>query len=84
MFGPILTTKEAAVYCGLAEQSLRDLMSQGVGPVYYKHGKKNAFRHTDLDEWLESRLVRMSSPIPQEKGERAPSKGTAPLILIHR
>lgn len=83
MFGPMFTTKQAAAYCALPEQSLRDLMSQGVGPVYYKHGSRNAFRHTDLDEWLESRLVRATSPIPPVKGGRIPVAGTAPLILLH-
>lgn len=63
MFGPVFTTKQAAAYCGIPEQSLRDLMSQGVGPVYYKHGARNAFRHTDLDEWLESRCVLAASGI---------------------
>lgn len=58
MSGPILTTKDAAHYCGLASaQSLYNLISQGEGPKYFKQGRKNAFFQSDLDEWNKSRLT---------------------------
>lgn len=59
---PILTTKQAAAYCGLAgAQSLYNLISQGEGPTYYKQVRRNAFYESDLDEWNRSRLVRVSA-----------------------
>jgi len=57
MTGPVLTTEGAAAYCGLAEQTLRNLIHEGRGPKRYKQGRKNAFYAADLDEWLNSRLT---------------------------
>lgn len=57
----VYTTKQAAAYCGLASaQSLYNLISEGVGPVYFKQGRRNAFYESDLDDWNRSRLVRVS------------------------
>ena len=54
----VLSTKDAAAYCGLAStQSLYNLISQGEGPAYFKHGRRNAFYEADLDEWNRARLV---------------------------
>lgn len=54
----LLSTKEAAAYCGLAStQSLYNLISQGEGPTYFKHGRRSAFYEADLDEWNRARLV---------------------------
>lgn len=53
----VLTTEQAAAYCGLASaQSLYNLISQGRGPVYFKHGRLNAFYEADLDIWTRKRL----------------------------
>lgn len=57
MTGPVLTSKAAAEYCGLAVQTLYNLISQGQGPKHYKQGKRNAFYATDLDDWNKARLV---------------------------
>lgn len=62
MSAPVLTTRQAAAYCGLASaQSLYNLISQGVGPRYYKQGRRNAFYEADLDEWNKSRLIEVAS-----------------------
>ncbi|MCW4458155.1 helix-turn-helix domain-containing protein [Microbacterium sp. MPKO10] len=53
----VFTTKRAAEYCGLAEQTLRNLLHDGHGPVRYKQGRKNAFFASDLDKWLEGRIA---------------------------
>lgn len=54
----VLTTEQAAAYCGLASaQSLYNLISQGRGPVYFKHGRLNAFYESDLDIWNLERLA---------------------------
>jgi predicted DNA-binding transcriptional regulator AlpA len=57
MSGPILTSKAAADYCGMAVQTLYNLISQGKGPKHYKQGKRNAFYTADLDAWNQARLV---------------------------
>lgn len=57
----VLNTRQAAAYCGLAgAQSLYNLISEGEGPVYFKHGRLNAFYESDLDDWNRARLVRAS------------------------
>lgn len=62
MSSPVLTTQQAAAYCGLASaQSLYNLISQGQGPKYFKQGRRNAFFESDLDEWNKSRLVEVTS-----------------------
>ena len=55
--GPVLTSKAAAEYCGLAVQTLYNLISQGQGPRHYRQGRRNAFYTADLDEWNRARLV---------------------------
>jgi predicted DNA-binding transcriptional regulator AlpA len=57
MSGPVLTSKAAADYCGMAVQTLYNLISQGNGPKHYKQGKRNAFYTADLDAWNQARLV---------------------------
>lgn len=54
---PVLTTKTAAEYCGMSAQSLYNLISEGNGPVHYKHGRRNAFYESDLDAWNDARLT---------------------------
>jgi predicted DNA-binding transcriptional regulator AlpA len=56
MTGPVLTTRSAAEYCGIAEQTLYNLVSQGAGPKRYKRGRLNAFYAGDLDNWNRARL----------------------------
>lgn len=63
MSTPILTTKQAATYCGLSSaQTLYNLISLGEGPKRYKRGRLNAFYESDLDEWNRARLVEVQSP----------------------
>jgi predicted DNA-binding transcriptional regulator AlpA len=57
MSGPVLTSKAAAEYCGMAVQTLYNLISRGAGPKHYKQGKRNAFYAADLDAWNQARLV---------------------------
>lgn len=54
--GPVLNTRQAAEYCGIAAQTLRNLLAAGDGPVHFKHGSKNAFFAADLDAWIIPRL----------------------------
>lgn len=55
--GPVLNSKAAAEYCGIGVQTLYNLISQGHGPTYFKHGRRNAFYPADLDEWNRARLT---------------------------
>lgn len=65
MSGGVLRTDAAAAYCGISTKTLRNLISLGEGPRRFKHGRLNAFRREDLDEFLARRLT------PAEKPERA-------------
>ncbi|MDY0830765.1 helix-turn-helix domain-containing protein [Microbacterium sp. BG28] len=55
--GRVLTTRDAAKYCGLAHQTFRNLLAAGEGPKVFKQGRLNAFYPVDLDAWIKSRLV---------------------------
>lgn len=61
MTGPVFTSKQAAHYCGIATQTLYNLISQGQGPKHYKYGKRNAFYAADLDEWNQA-CLRLATP----------------------
>ncbi len=55
--GPVLTTARAAEYCGIALQTLYNLLSAGDGPKAFKQGRLNVFYPVDLDAWLASRVT---------------------------
>ncbi|MCD2170370.1 helix-turn-helix domain-containing protein [Microbacterium sp. JC 701] len=55
--GPVLTTKGAAAYCGIAVQTLYNELSAGTGPTSHKQGRLNAFYEADLDAWLKTRIT---------------------------
>jgi len=57
LVGPFLTTKDAAEYCGMPVQSLYNRLSQGTGPKVRKHGTRNKFLRSDLDEWMTAQLA---------------------------
>lgn len=53
-----LTTPEAARYLSLAPQTLRNWRLKGEGPPFCRVGQKRiVYRITDLDAFLEARLV---------------------------
>lgn len=60
MSTPVLTSKQAASYCGMALQTFYNLLSAGEGPKRYKQGARNAFYESDLDEWNRSRLTEVA------------------------
>ncbi|TDL43866.1 helix-turn-helix domain-containing protein [Microbacterium oleivorans] len=60
--GPVLTTKRAAEYCGMATQTLYNSISTGTEagvdfPVFFKQGRLNVFYPVDLDAWIAGRLT---------------------------
>jgi len=57
-----LDTGETGRYVGVSEAALRLWRAQGKGPPYYLAGEKLVrYRRTDLDAWIQSRLVVPSS-----------------------
>jgi predicted DNA-binding transcriptional regulator AlpA len=55
--GPVLNTRRAAEYCGIAVQTLYNELSNGNGPELHKQGRLNAFYPADLDAWLATRVT---------------------------
>lgn len=51
-----LRTPEAAVYVGLSASTLEKLRLTGLGPPYYKAGRRICvYEARDLDQWLAER-----------------------------
>ena len=66
-----LTPKQAAKYVGISEAALRLWRSEGRGPRYFKAGEKLVrYRRTDLDAWIEARLVTAEQYGPLEDGSK--------------
>jgi len=57
----ILTTAEAAKYVRLSKPTLERFRLIGEGPNYCKLGGAVRYRQCDLDEWLQTRLIRSTS-----------------------
>ena len=55
--GGLLDEHRAAGYLGLCVKTLRNWRSAGKGPSYIKIGRIVRYRVTDLDEFIEKRLV---------------------------
>ncbi|RKE60432.1 helix-turn-helix domain-containing protein [Microbacterium sp. AG238] len=55
--GPVLSTRRAAEYCGIAHQTLRNLLAAGRGPKMFKQGRLNVFYPVDLDAWMTTRVI---------------------------
>ncbi|WP_336642087.1 helix-turn-helix domain-containing protein [Microbacterium sp. USHLN272] len=55
--GPVLTTRDAAKYSGLAYQTFRNLLAANEGPKRFKQGALNVFYPVDLDAWLATRIT---------------------------
>jgi hypothetical protein len=59
----VVNETEAAAYCGISRQLLRNSRWRGFGgPAYVKIGAAVRYRIQDLDGWLESRLIRLDDP----------------------
>jgi predicted DNA-binding transcriptional regulator AlpA len=57
----VVTAKVAAHLVGLSESTLAKLRLNGNGPVYCKLGRRVLYRHSDLEQWLQSRIARDTS-----------------------
>lgn len=57
-----IRTPEAARYVALSESSLTKMRVLGVGPPFIKVGSRAvAYRKSDLDAWLDSRVRQSTS-----------------------
>lgn len=61
----LMTTDEAGNYLRLSKPTLERFRLTGAGPNYCKLGGAVRYRTVDLDAWLESRLTRSTSEVPQ-------------------
>ena len=57
----ILNTEAAAQYLALSKQTLERYRVAGAGPRYAKFAGAVRYRRTDLDAWVESRLISSTS-----------------------
>jgi excisionase family DNA binding protein len=64
---PMLSTEEAAKYCGLSKRTLEKWRVEGGGPRYVKLGRSVRYRPTDINEFVES-AVRRSTSSASEAG----------------
>ena len=51
----LLDAKGAAAYLRLASQTLAKMRLSGMGPPYYKVGRRVLYDRTDLYRWLDSK-----------------------------
>lgn len=54
---PHLTRSEAARYLGVSRRSMDNWATQGRGPRFYRIGRAARYRLSDLEAWLEARVV---------------------------
>lgn len=53
-----LGTKDAAIYLGLGEQTLRGWRNRGEGPAYVKVSyNKVTYKVADLDRWMDEHTI---------------------------
>lgn len=74
VFGPRLRRREAAIYLGLAEQTLARWFCEGTGPPAYRLSSRAVvYDRKDLDIWLAERKAASSAEAFEkaEKQERA-------------
>ena len=63
----LLTQVEAARLLRLSERTLERLRLQGGGPLYVKAGRAVRYRESDLEEWIDARVVSSTSAIGDER-----------------
>jgi len=63
----LFSSKEAAHYLGISDNTLRQYRINGTGPLFIKKGKRVFYQNADLNHWLTS-LPKFQS-ISQHKEE---------------
>jgi len=59
----LLTQSDAAKLLRLSERTLERLRLQGGGPPFVKAGRSVRYRETDLEAWIDARVVSSTSAI---------------------
>jgi excisionase family DNA binding protein len=59
----LLNTCEAAKYVSLASVTLERMRITGEGPAFVKLGRSVRYRRADLQNWINSRLLRSTSEV---------------------
>lgn len=59
----VLTTAEAARYVRLSKPTLERFRLTGEGPLYAKLGGAVRYRRSELDKWVDGRLIASTSSI---------------------
>jgi predicted DNA-binding transcriptional regulator AlpA len=68
---PVFNERQAGRYVGVSAAVLRLWRTQSRGPRFFKAGSKLIrYRRTDLDAWIESRLVSGEQYGPLADGSR--------------
>lgn len=57
----LLSTSEAAAYCGSSPSTLEKLRCFGGGAAYLKIGRRVVYDPSDLDQWLADKRRRSTS-----------------------
>ena len=52
-----LSLQQASQYLGVSQAALRAWKRDGRGPAFFRAGKLLRFRKSDLDLWIQQRLV---------------------------
>jgi len=58
----LMTEKEAAAYLGVSVSGMRKWRAHQCGPKYARFGKIIRYRQSDLDAFVQSRIVTPESP----------------------
>lgn len=71
----LLETKRAGDYIGHAESTMNRWRVEGSGPPFIKFGRRVFYRRSDLDTFLDSRIVQSTS---EAEARRVGSRSRAP------
>jgi excisionase family DNA binding protein len=58
---PMLSARDAALYLGLAAQTLAKMRLEGTSPPFYKVGRRVLYKREELDAWLALKRRRSTS-----------------------
>ena len=58
----VMTEPETAEHIGISLSGLRKWRNDGRGPAYVRLGRLIRYRRTDIEEWLEKRMISPAEP----------------------
>ena len=67
---PMIDTRAAGEYLGLSPRTLDTYRWAGIGPDYYKMGRRVCYRRSRLDKWADERRRRSTSDDGGGDGDR--------------